>query len=69
MLKTIEAVLEDAGEKQQPTDRAVRQWLDDLRDLAYDVDDILDGVATEASIEKRKVRTLIAICCIGLTPT
>jgi ribosome assembly protein YihI (activator of Der GTPase) len=35
MLSTIEAVLDDAEEKQDHG-RAVKKWLDDLRDLAYD---------------------------------
>ncbi|KAK9205497.1 hypothetical protein WN943_015764 [Citrus x changshan-huyou] len=37
----IQAVLCDAEEKQL-TNRAVKIWLDDLRDLAYDAEDILD---------------------------
>jgi hypothetical protein len=40
-------MLGDAEEKQY-TDRAVKEWLDDLRDLAYDVDDIVDELTTEA---------------------
>ncbi|KAM5557025.1 putative disease resistance RPP13-like protein 1 [Rosa sericea] len=40
-LTAIDAVLSDAEEKQH-TQRAVKLWLDDLRDLAYDVQDILD---------------------------
>ncbi|XP_050385072.1 putative disease resistance protein At3g14460 [Argentina anserina] len=40
-LTAIEAVLSDAEEKQL-TQRGVKEWLDDLRDLAYDVQDILD---------------------------
>jgi hypothetical protein len=51
MLSTIEAVLDDAEEKQDHG-RAVKKWLDDLRDLAYDVDDILDEFATEALRQK-----------------
>ncbi|CAN6556222.1 unnamed protein product [Malus baccata var. baccata] len=46
MLSTIRAVLNDAEEKQL-TDQAVKLWLDDLRDLAYDVEDILDKFSTE----------------------
>ncbi|KAL6131690.1 hypothetical protein ACLB2K_070064 [Fragaria x ananassa] len=40
-LTAIEEVLSDAEEKQL-TRRAVKEWLDDLRDLAYDVQDVLD---------------------------
>ncbi|XP_061997667.1 putative disease resistance protein At3g14460 [Rosa rugosa] len=40
-LTEIDAVLSDAEEKQL-TERRVKLWLDDLRDLAYDVQDILD---------------------------
>ncbi|KDO43223.1 hypothetical protein CISIN_1g007817mg [Citrus sinensis] len=43
----IQAVLCDAEEKQL-TNKAVKIWLDDLRDLAYDAEDILDEFATEA---------------------
>ncbi|XP_050283583.1 putative disease resistance protein RGA3 [Quercus robur] len=47
MLLKIQAVLDDAEEK-QVTNRLVKIWLDELEDLAYDVDDILDEFATEA---------------------
>ncbi|KAH7564711.1 hypothetical protein JRO89_XS09G0010600 [Xanthoceras sorbifolium] len=53
-LKTIESVLIDAEEKHL-TDNAVKMWLDDLRDLAYDLEDILDECATEAL--RRKLMT------------
>ncbi|KAK9200556.1 hypothetical protein WN944_015754 [Citrus x changshan-huyou] len=46
-LKLIQAVLNDAEEKQL-TDEAVKMWLDDLQDLAYDAEDILDEFATQA---------------------
>jgi hypothetical protein len=48
-LSTIQAMLDDAEEKQY-TERVVKEWLDDLRDLAYDVDDIVDELATDASM-------------------
>ncbi|KAF2293706.1 hypothetical protein GH714_004230 [Hevea brasiliensis] len=47
MLTRIQAVLEDAEEKQM-SNRLVKMWLDDLKDLAYDVEDILDEFATES---------------------
>ncbi|XP_044470869.1 putative disease resistance RPP13-like protein 1 isoform X3 [Mangifera indica] len=69
-LKMIEAVLDDAEEKQL-TNRAVKLWLDDLKDLAYDVEDILDEFATDALGRKlvaedqgttSKVRSFIPAC-------
>ncbi|CAL5409297.1 unnamed protein product [Camellia sinensis] len=47
MLSRIEALLIDAEDKQL-TDRFVKLWLDDLQDLAYDLDDVVDEFATEA---------------------
>jgi hypothetical protein len=73
MLPRIEAVLDDAEEKQE-NGVAVKRWLDDLGDLAYDADDILDEFATEALRNKltggnhartSKVRKLIH----GFTPS
>ncbi|KAF5445539.1 hypothetical protein F2P56_034585 [Juglans regia] len=51
-LSTIKMLLEDANEKQH-TERDVKTWLDDLKDLVYDVEDILDELAIKAS--KRKL--------------
>ncbi|KAL4598138.1 hypothetical protein ACB092_11G038300, partial [Castanea dentata] len=42
----INAVLDDAEQKQD-TSKLVKIWLDELVDLAYDVDDILDEFHTE----------------------
>ncbi|KAK5834411.1 hypothetical protein PVK06_018289 [Gossypium arboreum] len=44
ILPEIKAVLNHAEEK-QIKDEGVKNWLDDLQDLAYDVDDILDEFA------------------------
>ncbi|KAK5787257.1 hypothetical protein PVK06_041910 [Gossypium arboreum] len=44
ILHDIQAVLDDAKEKQIKNE-GVKKWLDDLQDLAYDVDDILDEFA------------------------
>ncbi|GLT34329.1 hypothetical protein SLA2020_088500 [Shorea laevis] len=46
----IRALLEDAEEKQM-TDSSVKIWLDDLKDLAYDMGDILDGF--QADVQRR----------------
>ncbi|EOY20382.1 LRR and NB-ARC domains-containing disease resistance protein, putative [Theobroma cacao] len=72
MLRDIRAVLDDAEGKQMK-DQYVKNWLADLQDLAYDVDDILDEFATEAlghkltSLEepqgiKNKVQKIIHAC-------
>ncbi|XP_050284610.1 putative disease resistance RPP13-like protein 1 isoform X2 [Quercus robur] len=75
-LPKIRAVLDDAEDKQM-TSKFVKSWLDDLEDLAYDVDDILDEFATEALRRKlnaeepstSKVRKFIPACCVGLNPS
>ncbi|XP_040936189.1 putative disease resistance RPP13-like protein 1 isoform X2 [Gossypium hirsutum] len=46
MLPDIQAVLDNAEEKQIKNE-GVKKWLEDLQDLAYDVDDILDEFAYE----------------------
>ncbi|TYJ36371.1 hypothetical protein E1A91_A05G302900v1 [Gossypium mustelinum] len=53
VLRTVHAVLADAEEKQLK-DQHVKMWLSKLRDLAFDVDDILDEFATEALRNKLK---------------
>ncbi|CAK9151652.1 unnamed protein product [Ilex paraguariensis] len=72
VLRTIQAVLNDA-ETKQIRDEAVNQWLAELRDLAYDVDDLVDEIATEAFAHELKleseaattsrVRTFLPTCC------
>ncbi|XP_048494132.1 putative disease resistance RPP13-like protein 1 [Beta vulgaris subsp. vulgaris] len=48
-LKLIVALLADA-EQRQTESNVVKLWLDDLQDLAYDLEDILDEFATEAQL-------------------
>ncbi|KAL5758452.1 hypothetical protein ACOSP7_021063 [Xanthoceras sorbifolium] len=43
------------AEEKQLTNPAVKLWLDYLRDLAYDVEDMLDEFATEAFASKLKM--------------
>ncbi|OAY44869.1 putative disease resistance RPP13-like protein 1 [Manihot esculenta] len=52
MLMMIRVVLDDAEEKQM-ANRLVEMWLSDLRDLAFDLEDVLDGLTTE--IKQRKL--------------
>ncbi|KAM0069532.1 putative virus X resistance protein-like, coiled-coil [Helianthus debilis subsp. tardiflorus] len=69
-LKLIQRVLADASRK-EITDDAVKGWLNDLQHLAYDIDDVLDGWATEAMHRESegmtsKVRKLIPSCLYGV---
>ncbi|XP_030445960.2 putative disease resistance RPP13-like protein 1 [Syzygium oleosum] len=49
MLVTINAVLADAEDKQLSGNPLVKLWLDDVRDLAYDMEDLLDEFAIKAA--------------------
>ncbi|KAJ0851169.1 putative P-loop containing nucleoside triphosphate hydrolase, leucine-rich repeat domain superfamily [Helianthus annuus] len=46
-LRQIQRVLADASRK-EITDTSVKEWLNELQHLAYDIDDVLDGWLTEA---------------------
>ncbi|XP_022866622.1 putative disease resistance protein At3g14460 [Olea europaea var. sylvestris] len=77
-LLMMEAVLTDA-ENKQTTNGAVKEWLKDLEDLAYDLDDLVDELNTEATRRKIKenheanrpstsmVRKLIPSCCTNFS--
>ena len=74
-LLKIHAVLDDAEEKRE-TSRLVKIWLDELEELAYDTDDILDEFSTEVLRRKLNaepststVRKFIPACCVGLSPS
>jgi soluble cytochrome b562 len=54
-LKDIQKML-DAAEERQYSDPAVKEWLDDLKHLVYDVDDIVDELATEAFLAENQAR-------------
>ncbi|XP_038998630.1 putative disease resistance RPP13-like protein 1 [Hibiscus syriacus] len=74
ILPDIKAVLNHAEEK-QIKDEGVKSWLEDLQDLAYDADDILDEFAykqlrlklqtTQAQASTSKVQKLLPTCCTG----
>ncbi|KAL6339454.1 hypothetical protein AAG906_032989 [Vitis piasezkii] len=78
-LLMINEVLDEAEEK-QVTKLSVKEWVGDLRDLAYDMEDVLDEFATEL-LRRRliadradqvattsKVRSLIPTCFTGFNP-
>ncbi|KAM5578649.1 putative disease resistance protein RGA3 [Rosa sericea] len=50
-LKAIQAVLEDA-EKRQVKEAIVRDWLEKLKDVSYEMDDVLDEWTTEILIQQ-----------------
>jgi len=55
MLDTINAVLDDAEDKHLSGNGLVKLWLDDIRDLAYDMEDLLDEFAIKAAQAKLEV--------------
>ncbi|XP_044497145.1 putative disease resistance protein RGA3 [Mangifera indica] len=76
-LKAIQAVLLNAEEK-QVKDEAVRQWLGQLKDTSYDIEDVLDEWNTEimrlqfegdlehAPAPKQKVPSFFPCSCFGI---
>ncbi|KAL4587609.1 hypothetical protein LXL04_000481 [Taraxacum kok-saghyz] len=79
-LSQIQAVLVDAGQKHL-RQRSIQLWLHKLQHLAYDIDDVLDDLATEAmrrqlneetyattNTSTRKVQKIIPTCCTNFTP-
>ncbi|PWA93747.1 NB-ARC domains-containing protein [Artemisia annua] len=74
-LRMIQALLEDASEKEVKS-KTVKQWLNDLQHLAYDIDDILDALATDAMQREvvnesqpitNTVRKFIPSCCTSFS--
>ncbi|MFS7989924.1 putative virus X resistance protein-like, coiled-coil [Helianthus anomalus] len=75
-LSLIQALLHDASEK-EVTEKSVGIWLNSLQHLAYDIEDVLDDVATEAmrleltqasGASTSKVKKLIVpTCCTNFS--
>ncbi|KAI3504023.1 hypothetical protein L1887_32567 [Cichorium endivia] len=74
-LDKIQDLLYDASEK-EIANKAVKRWLNDLQHLAYDIDDMLDDLATEAMHRELTeesgactslVRKLIPTCCTNFS--
>ncbi|CAH1440659.1 unnamed protein product [Lactuca virosa] len=79
-LPLIKAVLADASQK-QIKEKSVQLWVNNLQDLAYDIDDALDDLATEAirrklnqeshastSTSTSKVMKFLPNFCTNFTP-
>ncbi|GKU86097.1 hypothetical protein SLEP1_g666 [Rubroshorea leprosula] len=56
LLPKIWVVLDDA-EKRQIANPAVKLWLSDLKDLAYDMEDVLDGLEADERRKKLTAKT------------
>ncbi|KAF5775930.1 putative virus X resistance protein-like, coiled-coil [Helianthus annuus] len=77
-LSRIQDLLNDASQK-EVTHKSVKSWLNALQHLAYDINDVLDDLATEdmhreLTLESRanicsKVRKLIPSCCTNFSLT
>ncbi|KAJ9547091.1 hypothetical protein OSB04_019634 [Centaurea solstitialis] len=75
-LSEIQALLNDASQK-EVTSESIKSWLNSIQHLAYDIEDILEALATEAACRDqvteesgaitRKVRKLIPTCCTGFS--
>ncbi|PWA62665.1 NB-ARC domains-containing protein [Artemisia annua] len=74
-LSQIRDLLNDASQK-EVTVEGVKQWLNGLQHLAYDIDDILDALAADAMHHEftnesegisSKVRKLIPTCCTNFS--
>nr|DAD32452.1 TPA_asm: hypothetical protein HUJ06_011303 [Nelumbo nucifera] len=61
-LMTIKAVLNEAEEK-QVQDNLVKIWLENLKDIAYEADDVLDEWTTKTLILKEVHTTNFVSCC------
>ncbi|KAF7850962.1 hypothetical protein BT93_L4819 [Corymbia citriodora subsp. variegata] len=75
MLESIKEVLDDAEDRQLTDHHGVKSWLEDLRNLAYDIDDLLDEFIIESTKSKSKVesntskaRSLLSGCCFRWSP-
>ncbi|XP_042485007.1 putative disease resistance protein RGA3 [Macadamia integrifolia] len=69
-LSTIDAILSDA-EKKGATNEVVKDWLRKLKDVAYDTEDVLDAIATEALRQKLELPSNIVLkqVCRSFSPS
>ncbi|KAK1418753.1 hypothetical protein QVD17_27899 [Tagetes erecta] len=75
-LSNIQDLLNDASNK-EITDKSVKTWLNGLQHVAYDIDDVLDDLATEAmhrelnpeseAITSKVKKLIVPTCCTNLS--
>ncbi|XP_039162980.1 putative disease resistance RPP13-like protein 1 [Eucalyptus grandis] len=75
MLKSIKEVLNDAEDKQLTGCHEVKSWLEDLENLAYDIEDLLEEFTIESTKSKfkaepgtSKAHSLLPSCCFTMSP-
>ncbi|KAJ7943916.1 Disease resistance protein [Quillaja saponaria] len=66
ILTTIKAVLEDAEEKQL-TDRAIKNWLKKMRDVAHELEDVLEECSMEYESENSAGSSNMVLYCSCLS--
>ncbi|KAL3750419.1 hypothetical protein ACJRO7_011424 [Eucalyptus globulus] len=66
MLISINQVLDDAEDKQLINNVGVKSWLEDLRNLAYDIEDLLDEFTTKSAEKKSKAKPCTSKVCFLL---
>ncbi|KAG7950872.1 hypothetical protein I3843_13G137900 [Carya illinoinensis] len=59
-VSTIKAVLLDAEEQRAANNHEVIDWLEKLKDVVYDADDLLDGFSTECLLREMMTRDKMA---------
>ncbi|XP_035541298.1 disease resistance protein RGA2-like isoform X4 [Juglans regia] len=59
-VSTIQAVLLDAEEQRAVNNHQVIEWLERLKDVVYDADDLLDGFSTECLLREMMTRDKMA---------
>ncbi|KAK2997211.1 hypothetical protein RJ639_024926, partial [Escallonia herrerae] len=52
-LKWIDCFLKDANAKQEHGDERVRNWVMEIREVAYDADDVIDNFIVEVLFRRK----------------
>ncbi|KAF8039018.1 hypothetical protein BT93_B1536 [Corymbia citriodora subsp. variegata] len=68
-LRRINGALEDAEEKRLTGDAGVKLWLEDLRNLAYDIEDLLDDCTAQAQQRNQKAESKRASKTLLVVPS